>query len=192
VVVISPLAEHLLRFPPVRGTTDPRAEGLVFYRELLSPLGRQPGLTLSVLGQQFAEDGAWDRRATEIIVDDHDSGLAEELLPSAERGIHVQRQVGDRDTTAGGALTNSGSCSSFFTVPPHIRDAELRLPDSDRDSGRRETPMDRSWRDRRGERQEPEAPNAAPVSKKTAFGEHGSLLMARRLARGGAFSPGSH
>jgi integrase len=32
-VVIPPLAEHLLRFPPLRGTTDPRLEGLVFYGE---------------------------------------------------------------------------------------------------------------------------------------------------------------
>jgi integrase len=29
----SPLAEHLLRFPPLRGMTDPRLEGLVFCGE---------------------------------------------------------------------------------------------------------------------------------------------------------------
>jgi Phage integrase family len=39
-VVIRPLVEHLLRFPPLRGREDPRLEGLVFYGERCGPVGR--------------------------------------------------------------------------------------------------------------------------------------------------------
>lgn len=38
--VTPPLAEHLLRFPPLHGTEDPNLEGLVFYVEHLGPVRR--------------------------------------------------------------------------------------------------------------------------------------------------------
>ena len=38
--VIPPLAEHLLRFPPLHRTEAPNLEGLVFYVEHLGPVGR--------------------------------------------------------------------------------------------------------------------------------------------------------
>jgi integrase len=39
-VAVRPLAEHLLRFPPLRGADDPRWEGLVFYGERKGPVRR--------------------------------------------------------------------------------------------------------------------------------------------------------
>lgn len=39
-VAVKPLAEHLLRFPPLRGANDPRWEGLVFYGERGGPVRR--------------------------------------------------------------------------------------------------------------------------------------------------------
>ncbi len=39
-VAIRPLAEHLLRFPPLRDMSDPRLEGLVFYGERSGPVRR--------------------------------------------------------------------------------------------------------------------------------------------------------
>lgn len=39
-LVVRPLAEHLLRFPPLRGTDDPNHEGLVFYGERGGPVRR--------------------------------------------------------------------------------------------------------------------------------------------------------
>ena len=38
--VIRPLAEHLLRFPPLHGQSEPRLEGLVFYGEKGGPVRR--------------------------------------------------------------------------------------------------------------------------------------------------------
>ncbi|MGI8407587.1 MAG: tyrosine-type recombinase/integrase [Actinomycetota bacterium] len=37
---VRPLAEHLLRFPPLRGANDQRCEGLVFYGERKGPVRR--------------------------------------------------------------------------------------------------------------------------------------------------------
>ena len=39
-LVVRPLAEHLLRFPPLLGTEDPNHEGLVFYGERGGPVRR--------------------------------------------------------------------------------------------------------------------------------------------------------
>jgi integrase len=39
-VAIRPLAEHLLRFPPLRASSDPHLEGLVFYGERGGPVRR--------------------------------------------------------------------------------------------------------------------------------------------------------
>jgi len=39
-VVIAPLAEHLLAFPPLRDQEDPQLEGLVFYGERGNPIRR--------------------------------------------------------------------------------------------------------------------------------------------------------
>lgn len=39
-VAMRPLLEHLLRFPPLRGTEDPDLEGLVFYTEDETPVRR--------------------------------------------------------------------------------------------------------------------------------------------------------
>ncbi len=39
-VAVRPLAGHLLRFPPLRGTEDPRWEGLVFYGKHKGPIRR--------------------------------------------------------------------------------------------------------------------------------------------------------
>jgi len=39
-VTVRPLAGHLLRFPPLRGTEDPRWEGLVFYGKHKGPIRR--------------------------------------------------------------------------------------------------------------------------------------------------------
>jgi integrase len=39
-VIIKPLAEHLLRFPPLRDQSDPEREGLIFYGERGGPVRR--------------------------------------------------------------------------------------------------------------------------------------------------------
>jgi site-specific recombinase XerC len=39
-VAVKPLAGHLLRFPPLRGTSEQRWEGLVFYGERVGPIRR--------------------------------------------------------------------------------------------------------------------------------------------------------